>query len=54
MLRYQPIMMNVTEAMLEIYTQTLLTNFSPESWKIAWASLLFEASGAGVEYLSVV
>ncbi len=26
-------MQNVTEVMLEIYTQTLITDFSPETWE---------------------
>ena len=32
LLRYRLIIMNVTEVMLEIYTQTLITGFSPETW----------------------
>jgi hypothetical protein len=40
MLRYRLIMMNVTETMLEIYTQTLLTNFSPETWQTQGTTLV--------------
>lgn len=32
MLRYRLVMQNVTDVMLEIYTQTAVTNFSPETW----------------------
>ena len=31
-LRYRLFMQNVTEVMLEIYTQTLATGFAPETW----------------------
>jgi len=31
-LRYRLLMQNVTEVMLEIYTQTLATGFAPETW----------------------
>ena len=33
MLRYRLLVQNVTEVMLEIYTQTLITGFSPETWQ---------------------
>ena len=39
-LRYRLIMMNVTETMLEIYTQTLITNFSPETWRTQGTTLV--------------
>ncbi|MDH4054457.1 MAG: hypothetical protein OEW73_02610 [Gammaproteobacteria bacterium] len=39
-LRYRLIMQNVTEVMLEIYTQTLITSFSPETWKTQGVSLV--------------
>jgi hypothetical protein len=32
-LRYRLLMQNVIEVMLEIFTQTLVTSFSPETWK---------------------
>lgn len=31
-LRYRLVMQNIVDAMLEIYSQTLSTNFSPETW----------------------
>jgi hypothetical protein len=31
-LRYRLLMQNITEVMLEIYTQTLATGFAPETW----------------------
>jgi len=31
-LRYRLLMQNIVDAMLEIYSQTLTTSFSPESW----------------------
>lgn len=40
MLRYRLVIMNVTETMLEIYTQTLLTDFSPETWQTQGTSLV--------------
>jgi hypothetical protein len=32
LLRYRLIMQNVTEVILDIYTQTFITDFSPETW----------------------
>ena len=40
MLRYRLIVQNVTEVMLEIYTQTLITGFSPETWRTHGISLV--------------
>ena len=31
-LRYRLVMQNIVDAMLEVYSQTLSTNFSPETW----------------------
>jgi len=39
-LRYRLIMQNVTEVMLEIYTQTLITSFSPETWETQGTTLV--------------
>ena len=40
MLRYRLIVQNVTEVMLEIYTQTLITGFSPETWQAQGTTLV--------------
>ena len=40
LLRYRLIIMNVTEVMLEIYTQTLITGFSPETWHTQGTTLV--------------
>jgi hypothetical protein len=39
-LRYRLLMQNVTEVMLEIYTQTMATGFSPETWHTQGHSLV--------------
>lgn len=39
-LRYRLLMQNVTEVMLEIFTQTLVTSFSPETWKTQGITLV--------------
>ena len=39
-LRYRLLMQNVTEAMLEIFSQTAITNFSPETWESQGATLV--------------
>ena len=40
LLRYRLIVQNVTEVMLEIYTQTLITGFSPETWHTQGTTLV--------------
>ena len=40
MLRYRLVMQNVTDVMLEIYTQTLTTGFSPETWNTQGITLV--------------
>ena len=40
MLRYRLVMQNVTDVMLEIYTQTLTTGFSPETWNTQGTTLV--------------
>ena len=44
-LRYRLVMQNVTEVMLDIYTQTLLTSFSPETWASQGISLVERVLG---------
>ena len=39
-LRYRLVIQNVTEVMLEIYTQTLTTGFSPETWNTQGITLV--------------
>jgi len=39
-LRYRLLMQNVTEVMLEIYSQTLETGFSPETWNTQGTTLV--------------
>lgn len=39
-LRYRLVMQNVIEVMLEIYTQTLITSFSPETWDTQGTTLV--------------
>ncbi len=39
-LRYRLVMQNVTDVMLEIYTQTLATGFSPETWNTQGTTLV--------------
>ena len=40
LLRYRLVMQNVAETMLEIYTQTMVTNFSPETWETQGTTLV--------------
>lgn len=40
LLRYRLIVQNVTEVMLEIYTQTQVTGFSPETWQTQGTTLV--------------
>jgi hypothetical protein len=44
-LRYRLVMQNVTEAMLEIFSQTAITNFSPETWETQGATLVLRVMG---------
>jgi hypothetical protein len=44
-LRYRLVMQNVTDAMLDIYTQTSLTNFSPETWATQGVTLVQRVLG---------
>ena len=39
-LRYRLVIQNVTDVMLEIYTQTLTTGFSPETWNTQGTTLV--------------
>lgn len=39
-LRYRLLMQNITEVMLEIYTQTWATGFAPETWHTQGLSLV--------------
>ena len=39
-LRYRLVMQNITEVMLEIYTQALITSFSPETWNTQGTTLV--------------
>jgi heme/copper-type cytochrome/quinol oxidase subunit 1 len=39
-LRYRCLMQNITEVMLEIYSQTLITGFSPETWNTQGITLV--------------
>jgi len=39
-MRYRLMMMNITEVMLEIYTQTSTTGFSPEMWATTGVKLV--------------
>lgn len=45
MLRYRLVMQNVTEVMVDIYTQTAVTNFSPETWATQGTSLVKRVLG---------
>jgi hypothetical protein len=45
MLRYRLVMQNVTEVMVDIYTQTLVTTFSPETWDSQGVSLVERVLG---------
>jgi heme/copper-type cytochrome/quinol oxidase subunit 1 len=40
LLRYRLLMQNVTEVMLEIYTQAFVTEFSPETWETQGRTLV--------------
>lgn len=40
LLRYRLIMQNVSEVMLDIYTQTFVTGFSPETWTTQGVTLV--------------
>ena len=40
MMRYRLMMMNITEVMLDIYTQTSTTGFSPEMWDTTGVKLV--------------
>jgi hypothetical protein len=44
-LRYRLLMQNVTEAMLEIFSQTAVTNFSPETWETQGRTLVLRVMG---------
>jgi hypothetical protein len=44
--RYVWIMLNVSDAMLDIYTQTLETNFSPETWHTQGVSATLRTLGS--------
>lgn len=44
--RYVWIMLNVSDAMLDIYTQTLETNFSPETWHAQGVSATLRTLGS--------
>jgi len=46
LLRYRLVMQNVTEAMLDIYTQTAVTGFSPETWATQGVTLVERILGA--------
>ena len=45
LLRYRLVMQNVTEAMLEIYFQTSVTSFSPETWATQGVALVRRVLG---------
>jgi hypothetical protein len=45
LLRYRLVMQNIVEAMLDIYTQTAVTNFSPETWATQGVTLVERALG---------
>ena len=44
-LRYRLLMQNVVEAMLDIYSQTHLTGFSPETWETQGVTLVRRVLG---------
>ncbi len=44
-LRYRLVMQNVTEVMVDIYTQTLMTGFSPETWATQGVTLVERVLG---------
>lgn len=45
MLRYRLVMQNVTEVMVDIYTQTAVTKFSPETWATQGTTLVKRVLG---------
>jgi hypothetical protein len=45
LLRYRLVMQNVTEAMLDIYSQTSVTSFSPETWATQGVTLVHRVLG---------
>jgi hypothetical protein len=40
LLRYRLVLQNITDVMLDIYSQTLETNFSPENWESQGVNLV--------------
>jgi hypothetical protein len=44
-LRYRLVMQNVTEVMVDVYTQTLMTGFSPETWATQGVTLVERVLG---------
>jgi hypothetical protein len=44
-LRYRLVMQNITEVMLDIYTQTSMTSFSPETWATQGVTLVERVLG---------
>lgn len=48
LLRYRFMLQNITDVMLDIYSQTLETNFSPENWETQGVNLvkrIFDTNG---------
>jgi len=45
MLRYRLVMQNITEVMVDIYTQTAVTKFSPETWATQGMTLVNRVLG---------
>lgn len=43
LMRYRLVIQNVTDVMLEIYTQTMVTGFSPETWQSQGRTLVVRA-----------
>ena len=43
--RFRLVMQNVTEAMLDVYTQTAVTDFSPETWATQGATMVERVLG---------
>ena len=44
-LRYRMMLLNVTDSMVDLYTQTLVTEFAPEAWKTQGVSLVERIMG---------
>ena len=44
-LRYRMVMQNITDVMLDVYTQTSVTSFSPETWATQGMSLVERVLG---------